>query len=316
MSDDDDEPKKPSKATLIRRGLVLALALACAGGWIYTRWLVKKETLGGPCSYDIGCRSEAPRCMKQDVDGVGVCTRSCDNDSDCADGIKCIKVQLDDYDDHGKPLEGGYCFPQALLDARRKKKNDGGVTASTDDAGAPTGSWVKIPTNPDQIEGVITYSNGSDAGPGSSFEVKGSVFRVMNARQRVVVDASTFHEYAVNDDKKEFSATVLGTSTNLVRITKTDKKDTIADHECQIWQLDEGRSSREACVIIGGALVGLSGHGVQGWEKELAVRSAIPLRIIDEGKIRLLVTKIDLHPIDDKELLVPKSYHNKADIHL
>lgn len=310
---DDDEPKKPTKATLIRRGLVAALALACAGGWIYTRWLVKKETLGGPCTYDMHCRAEAPRCMKQDVDGAGVCTRPCDNDGDCATDIKCIKVTLDDYDEHGKPLEGGYCYPQSLLDARKKKKNDGGVASDGADGGPP-GSWLKVPQNPDQLEGEITYDHNGDK---RTFEIKGTVFRVMSAKkQRVVVDSSAFREFVVDDEKKEYSATVLGTSTNLVKITKTDKKDTVADRECQIWQIEEGRSVREACVIIGGALVGISGRGVQGWEKELAVRSAIPLRIIDDGKTKLLASKVDLHPVDDKEFLVPKTYRNKADIKL
>jgi hypothetical protein len=57
---DDDAPKKASKATIVRRALVWSLALACAGGWIYTRYLVKKSGLGGACSYDMHCLPEAP----------------------------------------------------------------------------------------------------------------------------------------------------------------------------------------------------------------------------------------------------------------
>ena len=311
---DDDEPKRISKATLIRRGLVVTLAVACAGGLIYTRWIVKKESLGGPCTYDIHCRAEAPRCMKQDVDGAGVCTRPCDNDGDCAADIMCIKVQLDDYDEHGKPLEGGYCYPQALLDARRKKKNDGGAAAATGgDGGIIPGSWVKVPQIPDQFEGEVTLDHGTEK---RTFEIKGSVFRVMGTKKRTVFDTSALREYSVDDDKKEYSATSLATSINTVKVTKTDKKDTVADHECQIWTIEEGKSVREVCAISGGSLVGVSGRGVASWERELASRSVIPVRLVDEGKTKFIASKIDLHPIDDKEFLVPKAYHNKADIHL
>jgi hypothetical protein len=124
--DDDDPDAKPktSKATIIRRVLVGLLALACAGGWIYTRYLVKKGNLGEACSYDMHCGKASPRCLKPSAEGEGVCSRSCDTDGDCAAGIKCLKVELDEYDERGRPIEAGYCFPQALLDARKKKKKE------------------------------------------------------------------------------------------------------------------------------------------------------------------------------------------------
>ncbi|MBN9165701.1 MAG: hypothetical protein J0I07_32425, partial [Myxococcales bacterium] len=144
---DDDGPKKTPKATIVRRSIVALLALACAGGWLYTRYLVKKETLGGACSYDMHCRSEAPRCLKQAVDASGVCSRPCDTDGDCAPDIKCVKVELDERDERGRPLEGGYCFPQALLDARKKKKagDDGATQAARSD------SWIDVPQAPGQL---------------------------------------------------------------------------------------------------------------------------------------------------------------------
>jgi hypothetical protein len=129
---DDEVPKKTSKATIIRRILVFGLAFACAGGWIYTRYIVEKHGLAGPCDYDIHCLPEAPRCLKQTVDAEGVCSRACELDGgDCAADIRCVKVELEERDERGRPLQGGYCFPQSMIDARKKRRNaDGGAPPS------------------------------------------------------------------------------------------------------------------------------------------------------------------------------------------
>jgi hypothetical protein len=310
---EDDEPKKTSKATMIRRGLVAALALACAGGWIYTRYLVKKETLGGECTYDIHCRSEAPRCMKQDIDGKGVCTRPCDNDSDCAADIKCIKVTLDDYDERGRPLEGGYCIPQAILDARRKKKNDGGAApeASGDAGPVPTGYWIDPPSNPDQLEGEFTFDRGAQHTP-ISIEVKGTMFRIIGVKKtlRTIIDTTTMREYQVDDDKRQFSGQSLGVSINTVKVTKTDKKDKVLDKDCDIWQIEEGLSVRQACVIKGGSWVDPGRRGVEAWEKELSTRGVFPLKLVDGDKTKLNATAIAIHPIDASAFQIPKAYKN------
>lgn len=300
---DDDEPKKPSKATTIRRVLVIGLAIACAGGWIYTRYLMKKETLGGECTYDIHCRAEAPRCMKQEIDGKGVCTRPCDEDGDCAADIKCIKVTLDDYDERGRPLEGGYCFPQALLDARRKKK-DGGTPAAKSD------SWLEVPSNPDQLEGDISVERN---GATSSFTIKGTLLKTTSSgNKRIIVDTSSLRKYAVDDDKKQFAASAIGGGGE-AKLTKTEKKDTVAGRDCEIWQIEEpGKPTREACVIKGGSFADPNGGAVTAWEKELTVRGVFPLRVTEGDKPKLLVTKIDMHPVDAAGFTIPKSYKNLA----
>jgi len=305
--EDDDEQKKLSKATIIRRGLVFALALACGGGWIYTRYLIKKEPLGGVCTYDMHCQKEAPRCMKQEVEGDGVCTRPCDNDAECAPDIKCIKVQLDDYDERHKPLEGGYCFPQALLDARRaKKRGDAGPPVA---ASSKSDSWVDVPTNPDQLEGEITVDRG---GVKTVVEVKGALLRIPGAKKgRTIVDTSTLRTYVVDDDKKSFAASQIGGGGD-AKVTKTDKKDKVADRECEIWQIEEQGKIRDACVIKGGSFVDPSGRAIAAWEKELTVRSVFPLRVMEGDKTKLVVTKLDLHPVDAAGFTIPKAYKNLA----
>jgi hypothetical protein len=198
----DDEPKKPSRATVIRRVLVGLLALACAGGWVYTRWIVKKGSLGDPCSYDMHCRAETPRCLKESTEGEGVCSRSCDTDDDCAPNIKCVKVELEERDERGRPLEGGYCFSQTLLDARKKRKNPEAAASKTAD------SWLDVPELPEQLEGEVVLERG---GSKASYKVKGTLVLLEGGKgNRTIVDTSTlrvYSVYSVDDRKKTFAAT-------------------------------------------------------------------------------------------------------------
>lgn len=300
---EEDETPKTSRKAVVRRAIVGILALACAAGWIYTRYLVKKEGLGGTCSFDMHCKSEAPRCLKQTTEGEGVCSRPCDADGECAADIRCVKVELGDYDDRGRPLQGGYCFPQALLDARKKKKSDAGAPKP------PSDSWLDVPDVPGQLEGEATVDR---AGTSTRFELKGTLVRVVGAKHaRSIVDTSTLRVYVVDDEKKTFAASQLG-AVGDAKITKTDRKETVADRECELWQLDEPKTPREACVVKGGALLDPTARTVNAWEKELAVRGVFPLRVSEGGKTKLSVTKLDLHPIDASAFAIPKAYRNLA----
>jgi hypothetical protein len=306
---DDDEPKKPSRATIIRRVLVGLLALACAGGWVYTRWIVKKGTLGEPCSYDMHCRAEAPRCLKESTEGDGVCSRPCDTDGDCAPDIKCVKVELDERDERGRPLEGGYCFPQALLDARKKKKNPDAAAPKTAD------SWVDVPELPDQLEGEVVLERG---GSKSSYKVKGTLVLVQGAKgHRTIVDTTTLRVYSVDDEKKTFAASQIGSSQAEATVTKTERKDRVADRECEIWIVEDSggkndKRSREACVVRGAAFVDPNARAATAWEKELAVRGVFPLRIVENDKTKLLATKVDTRPLEASLFTIPKAYKNLA----
>ncbi|MBX3213380.1 MAG: hypothetical protein KF850_15190 [Labilithrix sp.] len=303
---DDDAPKKTPKATIVRRAIVGLLALACAGGWLYTRYLVKKETLGGTCSYDMHCRSEAPRCLRPSAEGEGVCSRPCDDDGDCAPDIKCVKVGLDEYDERGRQLEGGYCFPQTLLDARKKKKPETESRAVTPD------SWIDVPASPDQLEGEVQVERG---GAKVTYEVKGTLLRLAGAgksSKRTIVDTATLRVYTVDDDKKTFAASQIATSPGEPRLTKTDRKDTVAGRACEVWQIDEGKTTREACVVSGAALIDPSARTASAWEKELTVRGVFPLRVLEGDKPKVVVSKLEARPVDASGFVVPKSYKNLA----
>ena len=131
----DDLEARPSRAATIRRAIVFTVAAACAGLFVYTRYLVPKGPLGAPCHVDIECEASAPRCLRPDADETGVCSRSCSADADCQEGVRCIEVELDDRDDQGRLKKQGYCFPQTMLDKRRAKR----------DAGRPAGSSRRPP---------------------------------------------------------------------------------------------------------------------------------------------------------------------------
>src|SRR5262245_55212821 len=103
---DDPEAKKPSRAKKIRTLVAVIVALACLGVAVYLRYGMAKSPLGGPCAFKASCASDAPVCLKQTEDADGVCSRACDAGTNCADGIACIKVELDERDDRGMPLEG------------------------------------------------------------------------------------------------------------------------------------------------------------------------------------------------------------------
>jgi hypothetical protein len=305
MELDDDAPKKTPRATIVRRAIVVVLALACAFGWVYTRYLVKKGTLGEACSYDMHCRTEAPRCLKPSADEEGVCSRSCESDGDCADQIRCIKVELDEYDERGRPLEGGYCFPRALLEARRRRR-DGG----TDAAAASGESWLEVPEAPSQLEAEITIDR---AGAKTVVEVKGALLRVRGKHTRTIVDTAALRVYAVDDEKKTFSASQLAASPTEARLVKTDRKDTVAEHECEIWQVDEtGHAPREACVVKGAAFIDPTARSVGPLERELAVRGAFPLRVTEGGRVVLSVTKLEAHSMATSSFAIPKSFKNLA----
>ena len=42
LEDDDDAPKKPTRAKIIRTVIAVTVALACAGAFAWVRWGMKK----------------------------------------------------------------------------------------------------------------------------------------------------------------------------------------------------------------------------------------------------------------------------------
>lgn len=309
---DDDAPKKPTRAKIIRTIVAVAVALACAGGFAWIRWGMKKSGLGEPCAYKVNCGADAPTCLKQTAEEDGVCSRPCDPGSACAPGIACVKVELEERDDRGNPLEGGYCFPQAMLDARKKKKPS--------DAGAPKDSVVDVPDVAGQLEGDVemTWSRGGT----KKVLVKGSLVRAAGAandKRRRIADAATMRVFTVDDDAHTFAAAMLGGNPNAtdVQLTKTGAKEDVAGRTCEVWRIDEKTETHEVCVIPGGAFADPLGANAPTWLRELATRNVFPLRMVarDAGgkeTARMTVTRLDAHPVDASAVSVPRSYKNLA----
>ncbi|MFO0679167.1 MAG: hypothetical protein U0169_21750 [Polyangiaceae bacterium] len=119
---DDEAPAltRGKKVRLVIAGIGVLLATA---SWVYVRYLVPKSALGGPCKWAMNCAAEAPVCMRASEEGDGACSRPCDVGADCAPGIRCVEIELEERDERGMPKKGGHCFPQSFLDARKAKKS-------------------------------------------------------------------------------------------------------------------------------------------------------------------------------------------------
>jgi hypothetical protein len=310
--DDDEAPKKPTRGKIIRTVVAVTIALACGGAFAWVRWGMKKSGLGEPCAYKVNCGSDAPTCMRPNENEDGVCSRPCDHDAGagCAPGIACVKVELEERDDRGVPLEGGYCFPQALLDARKKKK-------PAAEAGAPKDSYVDVPEVPDQLEGEIEMKWERPSGTSTAtYRVKGTLVRAEGpGKKRTIADAAAMRVYVVDDHLHDFGAAAYEGAAALdgVKLTKTDAKEQIAGRSCDVWRIDEPKTSHEVCVITGGAFVDPTARNAPTWQRELAVRSAFPLRMSDrDGKHTMTVTRLDLHPVEASQFAIPRSYKNLA----
>jgi len=304
--DDDDAPKKPTRAKIIRTIVAVSIALACGGAFAWVRWGMRKSGLAEPCAYKMNCGPDAPTCLKQTENEDGVCSRPCEVDAgECAPGITCVKVELDEYDDRGTPLEGGYCFPQAVLDARKKKKDAGAPAAKAD-------SLIDVPAVAGQLEGDVEIKWGDRT---VTYQVKGTLVRTVSGKKRTIADAAAMRVYVVDDEKKTFGAAALegAGSQDGVKVTKTEAKEDIAGHSCDVWKVEEPKGGHEVCVIQGGAFADPGLRNAPTWMRELAVRTVFPLRVNDrEGKPRMTVTKLDTHSLDAALFAIPRSYKNLA----
>lgn len=317
-----EERARKAKRAKVRIGIGAGLVVLSLGAWAYTRYGVAKAGLGGDCLYAMNCGKEAPTCLRV-LDDKGACSRPCDVGTDCAPGVRCVKVELGEYDDRGVPLEGGYCIPQTLIDARKKARTDGGAETTT----AKIDSVLRVPEGPSQLEAEVTLrteKNGAPVGEPRAFAVKGTLLRVGGAasagKKRTIVDADELRVFTVDDDKRSFVVTSLAGGARRdtdVTVTKTGRTDQVAGRTCEVWTLDEARAKREACVVLGGAFVDPAVHPAPSWARELAVRSAFPLRVVEldtTGKelSRLVAVHFDAHPIEASAFAVPHGYTNAA----
>lgn len=311
LPDADEATPKASRARTLRRALVFGLALACGAFWIWSRYLVVKSPLGGPCRWTIECLPEAPQCLRPDVDAPGVCSRPCDPPEDCAPGVRCMEVELEERDERGSYLKAGRCVPQKLLDARRAaSRKDGGATK-------PEG-WLDVPEGEGVLEGELVLE--SSRGGTKTWLVKGGLVRSPEAEggKRRVADTSSMRVFVVDDPKRTFTASVIGTSGAATDVTveKTGKTDQVAGRTCEVWELVDKRARRTACVVAGGAFVDPGAGLVPPWARELAVRGVFPFRVVErEGEKevgRSEVTRFSPRPLDRALFAVPKGYKNLA----
>jgi hypothetical protein len=96
--------------------LVMA-ALLMLGVGVFFLWLKVKprSPLGGPCEAAIDCAQGTEYCLSSIEGGSGVCTKMCDKDSDCGNGLVCEKTAIVETSVRGSDVSShefvtGYCF--------------------------------------------------------------------------------------------------------------------------------------------------------------------------------------------------------------
>lgn len=310
--DADDPPKRTSKARArwAVRFVLFALGAGSVGFWAYGKYIVKKEPLGGPCTWDMHCAKEAPRCMRESGDEAGVCSRSCDLGADCAEGVLCVSVELDERDERGVPLKGGYCVPRALID---KKK---GKTAH--DAGAPDDGLLAVPQVPGQFEGEMTVKLGARE---LTVWMKGSLTRNIGSdKTRIVVDTGTARVFVIDDEKKTFSAHSADPQAKSVTFEKKGEKEVVAGVPCETFLVHGPKWTVEGCAAYrGGFAEPRVGVPFSPWQRELAARGAVPMRAsLKEGKdstidgLPFTVVAVIEKPMAAALFAIPKGYKNLA----
>jgi hypothetical protein len=314
--DDDDQPKKLSTGKKIRIVIAVTLALLAGASLLYTRYGVTKQGLAGPCKYAFHCGKDAPRCMRAPEDDQGICTRPCDPPTDCAANIQCMDVELEERDERGVPLRGGICIPSSMLDGKKRRKSPDGGAPTKEDA------WLAAPDVAGQLEGEITLRAdvGGTQGTPRAYVIKGSVLKSVPggaAKRRELVDTAGMRGFTVDDDKKTFSATVLAAPPGDTKVDKTGKKQTFLGKECEVWRVDDGKTVRDACIVQGAALIEPGTRSVPAWQRELAVRGAFPIDVVEHDKkgadvSHLVATRLELHPVEAADVTIPKSYKNLA----
>lgn len=308
----DDAPPRTTRARWAVRFVLLALGLGSVGFWAYGKYLAPKSPLGGPCAWAVNCGPAAPRCMRESASGEageGVCSRPCTLGEDCAPDVRCVSVELDERDERGVPLQGGYCVPQWLIDKKKgRPTKDAAIGESASDG------WVPVPRVAGQLEGEVTAT--LESGESRVVWVKGSLVRLAPAPgPRVVVDAATGRSLHVDDAKATFTATSIDATGGDVLVDKTAERDTVAGAPCEVWRLTDGSARLDVCIVQRGAFADPKGSLRPRWLRELGARGAFPLRAArtdpaGKGKVVFLVTALSERPLDASLFAVPKAYRN------
>jgi hypothetical protein len=245
--------------------------------------------------------------MRESEEGFGICSRSCDPDAgDCGQDIHCVTIELDEErDERGVPIKTGYCFSQSFIDAKKAKKR-----AAT----APVESWIDVAEG--RLEGELSLR--AEGGGEKTYQVKGALLRSAGGgKTRTIVDTAGMRTLAVDDEKKTFAPRSIEALAGDTTVAKTGKRETLVGRACEVWRIEEGRTTWEACVMQGAAFVDPSLRAVPPWMRELAVRGALPLRVVEldargNETPRLVAVRFDARSMDANLFVVPKTYRNLA----
>lgn len=188
---------------------------------------------------------------------------------------------------------------------------------------------VAVPTTAraqDAFEGVVTMQ--MQPGPGleqtMQYSVKGEKTRMDisggDMKMFQLYDAGTGvfdmvipmrHMYT----ERTVDAPTADPGAGKTKIEWTGKKETIAGHECEHANLtdEEGKVS-DVCLAkdlgrfmgMPGGSRGRGGRGGGGWQGHIG--QTFPLKVVQDGRVAMLVTRVEKKSLDDSLFAVPSGY--------
>lgn len=139
----------------------------------------------------------------------------------------------------------------------------------------------------------------------SIFDMDSKTFRMVMPQQHMYLERAIPNTQAVADSAMQHS-----------KIEWTGKKETIAGHECEHANItDPTGTVVDACLAKGlGSFMGMGGPGGRGgprgggtgWAEQLG--NVFPLKVVQDGRVEMLVTSIEKKSLDDSLFTVPSGY--------
>lgn len=190
---------------------------------------------------------------------------------------------------------------------------------------------VPVAASAQQFEGVISMRL-TGSGPQARIPTDAEYYASRSGKARldlvtqmgkaaIIVAPADGKMFMLLDQMSGYVEQDLGTmldpnaQTNLPKIVRTGKKETIAGYECEHLTID----ALDVCATTGlGAYLNVGGNimargGVQPWQSAMLKENLFPLKVTTpEGVVQLLVTKIEKKAVDPAVFRVPANYSKIA----
>ncbi len=195
------------------------------------------------------------------------------------------------------------------------------VAAAVPSAGAAQGSFEGVVTF--QVQGepggavgrqqTMRYSIKGDRVRWDVSSAAGDVYWIMSGAKKVVDMVIPMRRMYL-ERGTESARAMMDSATAGAKVTWTGKKETIAGHECEDATVTQSDGSTVALCLakdlgaflpMGGGQ-GAAGRTGGGWES--VIGQSCPLKVVRDGTVELLATKIEKESLPDSLFEVPAGY--------